>query len=190
MTKRRSPRLATPFGAFLAVFALAGAALAQDAAPQSTPPSQSAMQCLNAGQSYKTGDYACIAACHGQRRLARCDAGEAAARWTYISESCPSAMLNPPWPDSWSEVPAALAMSPIPVTVNRSVAAPDVGSTSRGSADGRRPRRLAVAFGRRGRPVPRGRHRRTCASGGRGRLPRPAAISPARRGQVARGRHR
>ncbi len=35
-------------------------------------------------------------------------------------------MINPAWPETWSELPAAVAMSPIPLTVNRSVAAPDL----------------------------------------------------------------
>ena len=40
-----------------------------------------------------------IAACHGKRRLARCDAIAEKASWTYISDACPSAMINPPWPE-------------------------------------------------------------------------------------------
>ena len=54
------------FATSAAAFCLAaGSALAADNA---TPV------CLNSGNQYKVGEYACIAACHGERRLARCDA--------------------------------------------------------------------------------------------------------------------
>lgn len=103
------------------------AASAEDASPippvqNSTPP----LACLHAGTSYGVGEFACIAACHQQRRLARCDAVMDKASWTYVSEACPSAAINPPWPSTWSEAPVSTAMSPIPVTVTSSAMAPDL----------------------------------------------------------------
>jgi hypothetical protein len=94
----------------------AGPVLAQDAS----------LICRNAGNEYKVGEYACIAACHGQRRLARCDAIATAATWTYVSDACPSAMIVPEWPSDWSELPAIAAMTPIPVDVNMSAIAPAI----------------------------------------------------------------
>lgn len=83
--------------------------------------------CLNAGSQYQVGEFACIAACHQQRRLARCDVVSEKASWTYVSEVCPSAMIiNPPWPSDWNEVPAVSAMSPIPVTVTYSAFPPEM----------------------------------------------------------------
>jgi hypothetical protein len=103
--------------------ALASPSLAQDApattAPTS-PPATTTLACTNSGMRYSVGEFACIAACHGQRRLARCDSVSEQPKWTYVSESCPSAMLNQPWPSAWSEVPADALMSPKPVHVNRS----------------------------------------------------------------------
>jgi hypothetical protein len=91
-----------------------------------TPPASSTtLACTNAGLRYSVGDFACIAACHGQRRLARCDDVAEKATWTYVQENCPTSMINQPWPSEWTEVPALAAMSPIPVTVDRSVSAPD-----------------------------------------------------------------
>lgn len=49
--------------------------------------------CVSAGNVYKAGDVACIPACHGQQRLARCDAATDTAQWTTVSNTCPSAML-------------------------------------------------------------------------------------------------
>ncbi|HVY18930.1 MAG TPA: hypothetical protein VHA70_02485 [Bauldia sp.] len=110
-----------------AIVSLAAPAFAEDAAPPaSTTPAPATLACTNAGLHYAVGEFACIAACHGERRLARCDAVAEKATWTYVQENCPSAMINPPWPSEWSEVPALAAMSPRPVNVNRSVAAPDV----------------------------------------------------------------
>ena len=100
---------------FLALAALP--AFAQDG-------QQSTLACTNAGISYAVGEFACIAACHQQRRLARCDAVSDNASWTYVSDACPSAMINAPWPSDWSEVPAATVMSPIPVTVTFSAPPP------------------------------------------------------------------
>jgi len=106
--------------------ALAAPAPAQD---QQSPPGQgsASLACTNAGSQYKVGEFACIAACHQQRRLARCDVVSEKASWTYVSEACPSAMIiNPPWPSDWTEVPAVAAMSPVPVVVNYSALPPEM----------------------------------------------------------------
>jgi hypothetical protein len=108
--------------AFAAAVALiATPAFAEDVAP----PASTTLACTNAGLRYSVGEFACIAACHGQRRLARCDAVAEKAAWTYVQESCPTAMINQPWPSDWTELPAIAAMSPIPVNVDRSVAPVD-----------------------------------------------------------------
>jgi hypothetical protein len=123
MTKQRPLR--SLLRAAVLAAAMCGPAAAQDGdrPPQSNTPGQ----CINAGQTYGNGEFACIAACHGRRRLARCDAPAAqASNWTYVAESCPTAMNNPPWPDTWSEIPAVAAMSPIPLVVDRSAPAPEM----------------------------------------------------------------
>ena len=79
-------------------------AIAQDATPI----------CRNAGNVYQIGDFACIAACHGARRLARCDQIAESATWTYVSEVCPSAHLVPPPSDNSSQIATAAAMTPLP----------------------------------------------------------------------------
>ena len=109
-------KLATNFAAAILAFVPAlPSAMAQE--PQT-------IACKNAGISYAVGEFACIAACHQERRLARCDVVSENASWTYVSEACPSAMINPPWPSDWSEVPAVSAMSPIPVSVSFSAPPP------------------------------------------------------------------
>lgn len=75
--------------------------------------------CLNAGHEYKIGDYACIAACHGKRRYARCDVIAEKTSWTFISDVCPTANLTPPDPTEVTLAPVVTAMSPIPVDVDR-----------------------------------------------------------------------
>ncbi len=108
-------------------------AVSQDAptTPALPAPASSAV-CTSAGNTYNVGDYACIPACHGQRRLARCDAAGQSASWTYVSNACPSAMINAPWPSDWSQIPAATDMTPLPVTVRMSAidakVAPLIGS--------------------------------------------------------------
>lgn len=87
---------------------------------------EASLVCTNSGVQYKVGEYACIAACHGQRRLARCDALAERVSWTYVSDACPSAMINRPWPSEWSEIPATAAMTPIPVMVNMSAPTPEI----------------------------------------------------------------
>lgn len=98
---------------------LAGAAAAQDQNSTTT------LACLNAGVQYEVGEFACIAACHERRRLARCDAIAEKTSWTYVEESCPTAMINAPWPSDWSEVPVLTAMSPTPLVVNLTAIPPD-----------------------------------------------------------------
>jgi hypothetical protein len=98
----------------------AAPALAEDA------PAASSLVCMNAGTRYKVGEYACIAACHGQRRLARCDAVAQSASWTYVSDACPSAMINPAWPSDWTETPATADMTPRPVAVRMSAIDPKI----------------------------------------------------------------
>ncbi len=85
---------------------------------------ESALACVTSGVSYAVGEFACIPACHQERRLARCDVVSESASWTYVSDACPSAMINPPWPSDWSEVPAVSAMSPIPIAVSFSAPPP------------------------------------------------------------------
>ncbi len=75
--------------------------------------------CRDAGHDYKVGDFACIAACHGKRRYARCDVVAEKASWTFISDACPSANLTPPDPTEVTLAPVVTAMSPIPVVVDR-----------------------------------------------------------------------
>ena len=100
-------------------------AAAQDApTTPALPAPASPAVCTSAGNSYQAGDYACIPACHGQRRLARCDVAGQSASWTYVSNACPSAMINTPWPSDWSQVPAATDMTPLPVTVRMSAIDP------------------------------------------------------------------
>jgi hypothetical protein len=78
--------------------------------------------CQNSGRDYKVGEYACIPACHGQRRLARCDqvAQSQTASWTYVSDVCPSAML-PPSPSEATARPIKAAMTPIPLPIERTM---------------------------------------------------------------------
>ena len=54
--------------------------------------------CTNAGNQYQVGDYACLPACHGRQRYARCDSIAENATWTYISDVCPMALFTPKAP--------------------------------------------------------------------------------------------
>src|SRR5580765_7949956 len=85
-------------------------------------PAEAAPACQNSGRAYKVGEYACIPACHGQRRLARCDAAAqtAAATWTYVSDVCPSAM-SPPAPFDATARPVRAAMTPIPLPIEHTM---------------------------------------------------------------------
>jgi hypothetical protein len=111
----------THLSAAVAILAVAAtASLAQDRpAPTDSAPGPT-LACTNAGMTYQPGDFACIAACHGRRRLARCDTVADKASWTYVQETCPTSMINRPWPSAWSEVPVMTATSPIPVVIDRS----------------------------------------------------------------------
>lgn len=109
--------------AFAIGLALTPQALAQDAGDKPAL----ALVCTNGGLTYQVGEFACLPACHEQRRLARCDAVSETASWTYVSDSCPSAMIiEPPWPSNWSAIPDVSAMSPIPVTVTYSAFPPSL----------------------------------------------------------------
>ena len=90
--------------AFVAAGLATGTGHAQDAS----------LICTNAGNSYKVGEFACIAACHGARRLARCDVVVETATWTYVSDVCPSAMFVPGPPPEASQIPVKAAMTPLP----------------------------------------------------------------------------
>lgn len=105
---------------------MSAAAAAQSAPSTPVPTAPSSATCTNAGNTYHVGDYACIAACHGERRMARCDQVGQAGSWTYVSNACPSAMITSPWPSTWSEVPAVSDMTPIPVAVHMSAIDPDI----------------------------------------------------------------
>lgn len=75
---------------------------------------EATLVCTNAGNSYKVGEFACIAACRGARRLARCDIVVETATWTYVSDVCPSAMFVPGPPAEASQIPVKAAMTPLP----------------------------------------------------------------------------
>lgn len=91
---------------------------AVSAAAQDVKPS--AALCMNSGNEYKVGEYACISACHGARRLARCDAVAQTASWTYVSDACPSAMAPPSLIDTCAK-PIVTAMSPSLQPIERRV---------------------------------------------------------------------
>ena len=98
----------------LAALGASGAASATDLA------------CLSDGHSYRVGEYACLPACHGKFRYARCDAVATAASWTFISDTCPSALLRPKIPAYASLVPVVAAMSPRAIVVNVSLRPTDL----------------------------------------------------------------
>src|SRR5258706_14664111 len=111
MTKRRM---------MIAALVMQGLAVGPALSAEATPV------CQNSGRDYKVGEYACIPACHGKRRLARCDAAAQATTWTYISDVCPSAML-PRSPSDATSRPIQAAMTPIPLPIERTMSemAPD-----------------------------------------------------------------
>ena len=96
------------------LIAAAMPAFAQDATPT----------CINAGNRYQGGDYACLPACHGRQRYARCDALGGAATWTYVSEVCPMALLSQR-PPEMATLSVKTAMSPIPFAVAVSLVPPE-----------------------------------------------------------------
>jgi hypothetical protein len=82
--------------------------------------------CLSAGHSYNVGDFACIPACHGKQRYARCEVVAQKASWTFISDVCPTANLTPPDPSDVTIAPVSTAMSPIPIVVAMSAIDPAI----------------------------------------------------------------
>ncbi len=82
--------------------------------------------CVNAGRQYKVGDYACLPACHGRQRYARCDAVAEHASWTYISDVCPIALLVPAQPHAASFAPADSVMTPLPLNIALSAISPEI----------------------------------------------------------------
>lgn len=82
--------------------------------------------CTNAGYDYKVGEFACIAACHGARRLAQCKEASYGTTWIYVSDVCPSAHIVPPPPGNASQIPTVAAMTPLPGPLKISEIGPDV----------------------------------------------------------------
>lgn len=82
--------------------------------------------CRNAGNVYKVGEFACIAACHGARRLAQCKQASYGTTWIYVSDVCPSAHVVPPPRDNASQIPTVAAMTPLPGPLKMSEFSPDV----------------------------------------------------------------
>jgi hypothetical protein len=105
---------------------IVGAALAAAVSAGVADAQEATLFCTNAGNTYKVGEFACIAACHGARRLARCDVVLKSATWTYVSDACPSARFVPGPPAEASQIPTAVAMSPLPGPLRISVIAPDI----------------------------------------------------------------
>jgi hypothetical protein len=87
---------------------------------------EASLICVNAGHDYRVGDYACIAACHGKRRYARCDVIAEKTSWTFISDACPSANLTPPDPKDTTLAPVETAMTPIPLIITMSAIDPAI----------------------------------------------------------------
>jgi len=87
---------------------------------------EATLVCTNAGNTYKVGEFACVAACHGARRLARCDLILKTATWTYVSEVCPSARFVPGPPAEASQIPTLVAMSPLPGPLKISEIPPEI----------------------------------------------------------------
>ncbi len=91
-----------------------------------------AATCTSGGLKYAAGEYACVPACHGERRLVRCDARTYGSTttlgiWTFVSDVCPSAMIEKsPWPNDWTLLPTTAEMTPLPVVVNFSGIAPEI----------------------------------------------------------------
>jgi hypothetical protein len=102
-----------------------GAALIVGTSLSTGMAQEATLACTNAGNSYKVGEFACIAACHGARRLARCDLVTEAATWTYVSDVCPSAMFVPGPPSEASQIPVRAAMTPLPGPLKISEMAPN-----------------------------------------------------------------
>jgi hypothetical protein len=123
-------RLVTTCAALLATAVAAGSGLAQDAPSQPRQaPAAAPQSCSSGGVQYAVGEYACLPACHGERRLAQCEINVTTKQplWTYVSDACPSAVIiNPRWPSDWSETPVATDMTPLPVNVKMSAISPAI----------------------------------------------------------------
>lgn len=104
----------------LAAIALVASAVAPALAQEAT------LTCVNAGNTYNIGEFACIAACHGARQLARCDQVAESTTWTYVSDVCPSAHVVPPPLDNASQVPVVTRMSRLPGPLKISEFSPTV----------------------------------------------------------------
>jgi hypothetical protein len=109
-------------GRTLTVLVFAGAV----AASVPAAAADASLVCVNAGRHYKVGDYACLPACHGRQRYARCDAVAEHASWTYISDVCPIALLDPAQPQAASFAPADSVMTPIPLNIALSAISPEI----------------------------------------------------------------
>lgn len=103
-----------------AVVALAGVTVLPAAAEEATPI------CRNAGNIYQVGEFACIAACHGARRLAQCKQATYGTTWIYVSDVCPSAHLVAPPPNNASQIPTVTAMTPLPGPLKISELSPEI----------------------------------------------------------------
>jgi hypothetical protein len=64
--------------------------------PVSVAQEQTLLTCVAAGRDYSIGEIACIPACHGQQRLAKCERTDRGVDWTSISDNCPAAMNSKP----------------------------------------------------------------------------------------------
>jgi hypothetical protein len=106
--------------AFPAVMILAGLTVLPAAAQDADP------FCRNAGNVYKVGDFACIAACHGARRLAQCKQATYGTTWIYVSDVCPSAHVVPPPLNNASQIPTVAAMTPLPGPLKISELSPEI----------------------------------------------------------------
>lgn len=109
-------------GRTLMALVFAGAA----AASVPAPAAEATLVCMNAGRQYQVGDYACIPACHGRQRYARCDAVAENASWTYISDVCPVALLAPAQPRAASLAPVNSRMTPLPLNIPLSAISPEI----------------------------------------------------------------
>jgi hypothetical protein len=119
---------------------LVGAALlAVTIAGTDVDAQEASLSCTNAGNTYKVGEFACVAACHGARRLARCDMVLKSATWTYVSEVCPSARFVPGPPAEASQIPTVVAMSPLPGPLKISTIAADMSPRIAGGSAGLSP---------------------------------------------------
>jgi hypothetical protein len=107
------------------IFSIAAVMVASSAALPAAAAEATAF-CMNAGNRYQVGDYACLPGCHGRQRYARCDAIAQSASWTYISDVCPMALFTPDPPVGVTAAPVATAMSPIPYDITSCAIDPQI----------------------------------------------------------------